>query len=170
MSHKDFIHKTKWTQQMKTQKGRITVLSAVWCIAASAQFIDPNLPSYDEMAAIFGMPSSAEISAQLEMGWDTDQIPAGRRGVEPMGWTNDSMPVYAEMPVYDEVPGAFVVDVYYPGPDYRLPTMPHRVMVPAKGRTRNAFRRKIAEEFRQCYAAQAAYEISPEKRISDNSK
>ena len=45
--------------------------------------------------------------------------------------------------------------------------MPRQVEVPAKGRARNAFRRKIEDDFRKCQTSQLAYEISPEKRAED---
>lgn len=95
------------------------------------------------------------------------QTPPGWHGVKPVGKMPDGRPIFAQMPVYDEVPGAFVATVYYPAPDYRLPSLPQQVAVPAKGKARNAFRRKIEDDFRKCHAAQVAYEMSPEKRSED---
>lgn len=109
----------------------------------------------------------------LPQGWDAtlvpndNQTPRGWHGVRPVGRMPDGRPIYNQMPVYDEVPQAFVANVYYPGPDYRMPGMVHQVSVPAKGRARNTFRKKIEDDFRKCYAAQSAYEMSSEKRAED---
>lgn len=141
-------------QKMIIGKEQVAVLWAAWCIAASAQFIDPNLPSFDEAATMLGMPSSAEISAQVARGWDTDQIPAGWRGLQPSGRLPDGRLIFDGMPSYADVPGAFVARVSKPAPimpQYGIPLPSETIIleVPAKGHRRNAWRRKHEKVWRK---------------------
>ena len=43
-----------------------------------------------------------------------NQTPIGWYGVRPTGKTSDGRPIYVQMPVYEEVPGAFVAPVGFP--------------------------------------------------------
>ena len=72
---------------------------------------------------------------------DTSQIPAGTHGIRPIGEMEDGLPVYGLMPVFDEVPGAFVVQISSPINDFI--SIPMWIKVPKRGRAREAFRRKL---------------------------
>ena len=127
---------------------------------------EPRMPMHQSaMAMPYSGPSPLEMMyIPSPPGFDTalrpktDQTPIGWYGVRPVGRTDDGTPVYAQMPVYDEVPEAFIVTIVPPGLDPRFPGMPRQELVPPKGRKRKAFIRKLEEEFKQTIDSQGAYQ------------
>ena len=178
--------KLKWRELTDKQKAIVIGVAVVAAVVAvrmhdakseanARSFVQGGVPGGAGMMPPYGgnpaemmfIPGGGPQGFDGTLVPDNSQTPTGWHGVKPVGKMPDGRPVYAQMPVYDEVPGAFVATVFYPGPDWRLPSMPRQVEVPAKGRARNAFRRKIEDDFRKCQASQLAYGISPEKRAAD---
>jgi len=133
---------------------------------SSHQLQGGQLKSQDNQPNFAGM-SPNEVSAWFKTKYDFSQTPRGVRGLKPIGRAQDGKPVFDDMPVYEEVPGAFIATICYPGPDPRLPSLSHQVAVPAKGKSRDAFRKKIESDFQQCQLGQFLYMTSPERRSED---
>ncbi len=95
-----------------------------------------------------------------------DQMPIGWYGVRPAGKTPDGCPIYVQMPVYEEVPGAFVAPVGFPMGDGRV-WMPRQIEFPAKGRKRTKFISELAKELdeanRSCRMVYAMRNINGER-------
>ena len=82
-----------------------------------------------------------------EAHYDTSQVPVGWHGIKPVCYESDGTPVYAQMPVYDEVEEEFVVQIYFPISD-RF-SLPRKVKVPAAGRKRKKFRKRLEAELKK---------------------
>lgn len=142
---------------MNRKASRFVVVSfaaAIGALTLSAQFFNPNLPSYDDCVRILGAPSFQEILQSAEAMWDRSQLPAGRRGLQPSGYLSDGRPVFDGMPSYVDVPGAFVARVSKPAatmPRYGIPFPSVTIVleVPGKGRRRDALRRKLEKAWRR---------------------
>lgn len=95
-----------------------------------------------------------------------DQTPIGWYGARPAGKTSDSRPIYAQMPVYEEDPGAFVAPVGFPMEDGSV-WMPRQIEFPAKGRKREKFIAALAKSLdeanRSCRTVYAMRSINGER-------
>lgn len=107
-------------------------------------------------------PNGYDVTLKPKM----DQTPIGWYGVRPTGKTSDGRPIYVQMPVYEEVPGAFVSPVGFPMGDGRV-WMPRQVEFPAKGRKRKKFIAALAKSLdeanRSCRMVYAMRNINGER-------
>ncbi len=102
----------------------------------------------------------------VQAQYDTSQIPVGWHGVKPVHWESDGTPVYAQMPVYGEVLGAFIAPVSFPLGDGRF-WMPEQIRFPAKGRKRKKFiadlKKRLDDANRACREVCAMRNINGER-------
>ena len=104
------------------------------------------------------LPSPHGFSTMLRP--NTSQIPTGWYGVTPVARTQDGRPVYAQMPVYEEVPEAFVAPVSFPMGDLRF-SVPKYIEFPAEGRERRRFCEALARELDEAIrCCQMSYSMS----------
>ena len=89
------------------------------------------------------IPPPAGFNAMLRP--KMSQWPIGWYGATPVSRTQDGKPIYAQMPVYGEVPEAFVAPVSFPMGDPRF-CFPKYIAFPAEGRARRLFCEALASE------------------------